>query len=111
MADSRHITRRSLIKAFPFVGATVAMPVLASEAPAALGIEVQILVDDWNRKSDAVALAWREYKDGPQGTFPHDNPRYCSWFELREEAQEAQSAVLRALRQTDLNLATLLRDA
>src|SRR5690606_40067908 len=59
---------------------------------------------DWNHKADAAALAWSDYKNGPQGTFPHDNPRYCRWFDLREEAQEAQNRILKLLRSTDLDL-------
>lgn len=101
-----NITRRTLVKAFPFFGAAMAMPAPATAAPdgAIIPLEVAEAIADWNRKSDAVALAWSDYKNGPQGTFPHDNPRYCRWFDLRDEAQEAQSALLRALRQTDLNL-------
>lgn len=100
------ITRRSLIRAIPFVGAAAAVPAIATTATAALiPVEAAELIADWNRKCDRRTALWADL----EAAVAHvrtakrwDHPLYGEWQEASLDAESAMGAMLRALRESDL---------
>ncbi len=90
--------RRSFIKAFPFVGAVVAMPVAASEAEGMyLDAETTALISNWQRLVAERKALEAEIKDrGIRGMIDH--PMTGRLNCLYADENDAQHAVTRALR-------------
>lgn len=89
--------------------------------------EVMAAIKDWNRTQDAKAIAWRDWEatwltvrneDGKVvARTPRDvnkyreNTTHAAWKLACEEADEAQLALLRLMRKTDLDLKAIYRRA
>lgn len=89
--------RRSFIKAFPFVGAAVALPVSSAEGMY-LDAETSALVANWQRLIRERQALEAEIKESGIRARMEDHPILGRLNCLYQDENEAQHAVIRALR-------------
>lgn len=97
MANSANITRRTLVKAFPFIGAVVAVPVFASEVR-----QIGPLASDspMARAIEAHRKAYEEFNDSCPFADEMDNRYNPAGAALNKIHDKAEQRMLKALLQT-----------
>ena len=123
MAADTSITRRFVLKALGVAAAGAGAASVAVAEAVQPSPEVMAAIRNWNRTQDAKALAWQAWEatwlhrgDGkPVALRPHqvdllaESRTHADWKRACSDADEAQLALLRELRETDLDIKAIYR--